>query len=155
MKSYFDLLDIEETYQIDRDLLDERYFTSQAKYHPDKAKTTQEKSYFTQISGMLNTAYEYLKDDFLRASHLLELHGINISSDKDAPKVPLEILEEILEMQEALEAHRQAEEISRIAKAKSEKIITELSFLFSCKDYAKAAVKAMQLKYLKNILEKV
>lgn len=151
MHNYFDILDIEESFSIDQNLLEEKYFDAIGKYHPDRAPEDKKSSY-SLMSSIANNAYEALKDDFSRASHILELHGININSDASAPKLPLDILEYILEMQEDLEIESKKQKTLEKAESQKEKILSELSKLLESKNFKEAAIIAMELKYLERII---
>lgn len=151
MQNYFELLNIEESFSIDLNLLEDKYFDAQSQYHPDRAPEDQ-KAQFEAMSGLINNAYETLKDDFTRASHILELHGININSDATAPKMPLDILGEILEMQEDMEEDDKRDIALESASSKKNEILEELTQHFASKDYDKASIKAMELKYFKKMI---
>lgn len=151
MHNYFEILELEENFSINPQLLEDKYFEAQNKFHPDRAPEDQ-KSQYAAMSGIINSAYEALKDDIKRASHILELHGININSDNTAPKMPLDILGEILEMQEDFEEDDKRNLAQEKASAKKEEILSEIQDLFDAKDYNKAAIRTMELKYLEKTL---
>lgn len=151
MHNYFEILKLEESFEIDENLLEDRYFEELAKYHPDKA-SEDKKPEFAAKSSIINNAYEVLKNDFHRAAHILEIHGININSDATAPKLPIDILEGIMEMQESLEDPTKKEAILEKAIILKQEILLELKMLFAEKKYNNAAIKAMELKYLERLL---
>ena len=151
MHNYFEILDIEETFRINLELLEEKYFYTQSKYHPDRAPADK-KSQYASMSSVINTAYETLKDYLKRAVHILELHGININSDSTAPKMPLDILGEILELQEDMEEDDKRDLAIEAASTKRDEILTELEGLFDEEDYERAAIRTMELKYLDKTL---
>jgi molecular chaperone HscB len=152
MHNYFELLSLEESFSINKKSLEEKYFEALGKYHPDRAPEDK-KSQYASMSSLINSAYEALGDDFQRAAHILELHGININSDSTAPKMPLEILGEMLEMQEDMEEDDKRNVALEKASAKKEEIFSELENLFHAKDYNKAAIRTMELKYLERVTD--
>jgi molecular chaperone HscB len=149
MQNFFTLFELEEEYNLALSLLNTKYFSLLAQYHPDKALSIEEKYEYSTLSSIINSGYKILLDDFERAAHILELHGINIKNDSSAPKLPFDILEEILDMKEQFELADETEK-QRILSAKLEKktmIILELNSLFTEKNYHAAAIKAMILRY--------
>ena len=151
MHNFFEILALKESFTLDKSSLESNNFEALSKYHPDKASDS-DKSKHAELSSIINTAYEKLGNDFERAAHILELHGINIKSDSTAPKLPLDLLHEILEMQEALEDPDKKDYILAKCKEKNDIIISELGKLFDAKDYESASIKAMHLKYLAKAL---
>ena len=151
MNNYFEMLNIEESFSIDQNLLEEKYFDAQGKYHTDRAPKDK-KAQFATMSSLINSAYETLKDDFKRASYILELHGININSYTTAPKIPLDILGEILEMQEDMEEDDKRDIALEKASSKKLEILSKLGEHFAAKDYNKAAIRAMELKYFEKMV---
>ena len=155
MINFFKLLELPERYNIDITDLDSNYLAMQVKYHPDKA-LTHEKEKFLSQSMLLNNGYKILQNDFERAAHLLKLHHIDIKDDIEAPKVPLEILEEIIEIREILS---EIDDKAKLLELYNQQLLTRENLLkllaesFDNSDYKGAAIKAMQLKYLDNIID--
>jgi molecular chaperone HscB len=152
MHNFFDIFDLEVRYDLAKPTIESKYFELLGKYHPDKAQSDQERVKCSQLSSIINNGYKVLLDDFKRAAHILELNNININDDEKSPKLPLDILAEILEMQETLEANPDSRtQILDNAKIQKEHLINELSELFEAEDYKEASIKAMHLKYLSKI----
>jgi len=75
MYDYFELLSIENKYDIGVEILNQQYLAMQIKYHPDQRI---DKTNNLSISIDLNKAYTILKDDLKRAEYMLSLHGLNL-----------------------------------------------------------------------------
>jgi molecular chaperone HscB len=77
MQNYFELLELEQTYNLSPKVLHTQYLKMQAKHHPDMSleKTTQ--------SADINSAYNTLKDDLTRAEYILKLHNVELKSSQD------------------------------------------------------------------------
>ncbi|NRB11033.1 MAG: co-chaperone HscB, partial [Rickettsiaceae bacterium] len=56
MINYFQLLDLKQQYDIDQTLLQKQYLSMQAKYHPDRARTTEDKNKAMDVAMQLNEA---------------------------------------------------------------------------------------------------
>lgn len=76
--NYFQVLDIEQGFEIDKVTLKDHYNSLIKEYHPDNfaADSAQELQALEQ-TALLNEAFKVLNDDLLRANYLLELHNIN------------------------------------------------------------------------------
>jgi molecular chaperone HscB len=80
MRSYFQLFDLPQCYQLDLERLDRNYRNLQASVHPDRfvGDGAQARRLAEQYSGLLNQAYTTLKSPVERAAHLLQLLGVEI-----------------------------------------------------------------------------
>jgi molecular chaperone HscB len=130
MQNFFRLFDIPESFDIDLEELDTRYFELQRLYHPDLSSDP-------NIGLLINEGYRKLQDSFERANHILELHGIFVTNDQLAPKLSPEKLENILEIIEK-ESNAIPDILESIARA------------FEEKDYTKAAEYTLELRYVEK-----
>ena len=82
----FALLNLEETYPLDLEILESHYFAAQRKSHPDQFSqgNAQEKAEALKRSTAVNQAYLSLKDPLLRAEYLLKTAGIESASEDPA-----------------------------------------------------------------------
>ncbi|MFK8039891.1 MAG: Fe-S protein assembly co-chaperone HscB [Rickettsiaceae bacterium] len=80
MTNYFNLLNLKQTYSIDKDELENNYLKMQAKYHPDNINYQEDRLEFLEKSSILNNAYEILKNDIQRAEYLLKLNNVNVEN---------------------------------------------------------------------------
>ncbi len=85
--------------------LEKRFRELSWQVHPDRfpGASPTERRLALEKTTALNDAYRALRDPIRRAAHLLELHGVTIDENRaGAVKVGPELLEEILELREAL-----------------------------------------------------
>ena len=82
--------------------------------HPDVyfRRSPQERQYSLDASAILNDAYRTLRDPIARAEYLLKENGFDIGEQKSA-NVPPELLEEVFELNMALEEMREGDESAR------------------------------------------
>lgn len=108
-QDYFTCLGLPRRLHIDLKALEETYYELSRSFHPDffHNKTETEKQISLGNSALLNTAYRTLKDPIQRAEYLLKLEAGSAKDIRNSP--PAELFEEILELQEDLEAFRSAE----------------------------------------------
>ena len=102
MTNYFELLNLEPSFDLDPAALEKAYFAEQRKYHPDRfaTKPPTEKHAAMQRSVDINNAYNTLKDPLKRAQYLLGLQGIVVGTDKDTVKPSHVLLTEVMEWRE-------------------------------------------------------
>jgi len=81
--NYFELLDLEQDYQLDLKVLKEKYLELQREVHPDKFASESEKIQREAIQRVsyLNQAYEILKSPLQRAIYLLQISGNDFDPD--------------------------------------------------------------------------
>lgn len=103
--NYFRLFGLTKSFDIDLDLLKERYRKLQHAVHPDKFanSTDSERRISVQQSSFVNQAYQTLLQPLARAKYLLELSGIDLSADTDTSMAP-DFLMQQMELRELLEA---------------------------------------------------
>jgi len=76
MVNYFELFQIPVSYSVGRSELQNRYFELQQQFHPDRiGRDVQDVGI---SSADINNAYRVLKDDFMRAEHILALHDLRL-----------------------------------------------------------------------------
>lgn len=105
---YFTCLDLPRQLGIDTAALEAKYHDLSRVFHPDffQDKSETEKQISLGNSALLNTAYGTLKDPIQRAEYLLKLEAGSAKDIRNSP--PADLFEEILELQEDLEAFRAA-----------------------------------------------
>lgn len=105
---YFSCLGLPRRLVIDLNQLEGKFYELSRAFHPDffQNKTPAEQDISLQNSALLNTAYRTLKDPIQRAEYLLHLEAGSAKDIRTAP--PSDLFEEILELQESLEAFRTA-----------------------------------------------
>ena len=143
-QNYFELLAIDQQFEIDRKLLDENYIKLQQLIHPDKLvnKSNAEKILAMEYSAKLNEIYSILKDDKKRAEYLLLLQNIIVNTDEDNVKPDLELLADIMDLSENPDL-----EVIEKEKQKCWKIFKE-TYLNNLRIAAQAIIK---LQYLNKI----
>ncbi|HWE51286.1 MAG TPA: Fe-S protein assembly co-chaperone HscB [Bryobacteraceae bacterium] len=101
---YFEFFSLPRDLNIDPADLEKRFHALSRKWHPDMfaRKSPREKEESLEASAILNDAYRTLKDPISRAQYLLKQEGFEIG-EQGSKDVPPELLEEVFELNEALE----------------------------------------------------
>jgi len=105
---YFTYLGLPRLLNIDPAALEAKFYELSRAFHPDffLNKTQAEREISLANSASLNTAYRTLKDPVRRAEYLVQLEAGSAKDIRTTP--PAELFEEILALQEDLEAFREA-----------------------------------------------
>jgi molecular chaperone HscB len=101
---YFEFLDLPRNLAIDGKDLEKRFYALSRQLHPDlhSRGSQAEREQAEESTAILNDAYRTLRDPIARAEYLLKLEGFDIG-DQTTKDVPPELLEEVFELNMALE----------------------------------------------------
>ncbi len=114
-KGFYEFFGLEEKLAIDADSLQRRYYELSREVHPDRftLKTIDERECSLEATSILNDGYRTLRDPIRRAEYVLAQHGLQASGQERNQNVPPELLEEVFELNEALEEIRGGDETVR------------------------------------------
>jgi len=84
--NYFELFDIEVSFDVDLNHLSQSYQTLQKAVHPDRFAhaSSQEQLLAVQKSAEINDAYQTLKHSLKRAEYLLTLRGVDMPNEQQS-----------------------------------------------------------------------
>lgn len=108
-KTYFELFGLEEKLLLDVKLLQKQFYALAREVHPDfhQSGTKAEQSQSLETSSLLNQAFLTLKDKEKRLLYVLGLHLGEIT-DAEKKQTPPELLMELMDVREQLEAYKHA-----------------------------------------------
>jgi molecular chaperone HscB len=111
---YFSFLGLPQKLQIDRAHLEGRFYELSRRLHPDRyvRRSAEERRLAEEATARLNDAYRTLRDPVARAEYLLALHGLD-KKEQNSSNTPPELLEEVFELNMALEELRRGDESAR------------------------------------------
>jgi molecular chaperone HscB len=114
VSDYFELFGLPRSLNLSRDDLQQRYYRFSRELHPDRFmnKPPAEQQRALDMSSALNDARRTLQDPIQRANYLLKLEGFDIGEQK-SKDVPPELLEEVFELNMALEEMRGGDDSAR------------------------------------------
>src|SRR5256712_1801202 len=112
MDDYFAVFGLPRKLQVDLDALQRRFYELSRRYHPDfhQEADAAAQSQALESSALVNRAYRALRDPLARVEYLIALEeGREVREETSArPKAPMDLLEEMLEVQETLEEAKAA-----------------------------------------------
>lgn len=103
-QNFFQLFGFDNSFDIDRSLLSDRYQQFQKEVHPDRYahKTEREQRIAVQYTAHINEAFDTLKTPLKRATHLLHLCGRTIKPETSFSMDPMFLMQQ-MELRENLE----------------------------------------------------
>jgi molecular chaperone HscB len=105
-QDYFAFLELPRNLAIDSKDLEKKFYAMSRQLHPDmhSRKSQAEREQAEESTAVLNGAYRTLRDPIARSEYLLKLEGFDI--EQTSKDVPPELLEEVFELNMALEELR-------------------------------------------------
>jgi molecular chaperone HscB len=111
---YYTLLGLDRKLKLNAAELQQRFYELSRQLHPDRfmRKPEAERQHSLDASSILNDAYRALKDPVKRAQYVLNQEGLEIGEQR-SKDVPPELLEEVFELNMALEEIRSGDDSAR------------------------------------------
>ena len=102
--NYFDFFGLPHKLNLDSKDLESRFYALSKQWHPDRfARASADQQRLSEdATATLNDGYRTLKEPIARAEYLLKEHGFNVGEQKSS-NIPPELLEEVFELNMALE----------------------------------------------------
>ncbi len=111
---YFQFFGLQRKLTMDLEDLQKRFYQLSRLLHPDRyqRKGADEQQYSLDATAILNDAYRVLRDPLQRAEYVLKQEGFEIGEQR-SKDVPPELLEEVFELNMALEEMREGDASAR------------------------------------------
>lgn len=168
---YYRVLGIDPKLQLNLNELQQLFYGRSRELHPDRFARAEAsvRDAALQESSLLNDAYRTLKDPLQRAEYFLKNHGFDIG-EQGTKDVPPELLEEVFELNMALEELKAGDESARpqlaVARDQFAALLAqsdiELDHLFAAYDAAPGESVLKQIRgllnrrrYIQNLLRDV
>jgi molecular chaperone HscB len=105
MDDYFEVFDLPRKLQVDLDALQEMFYELSRRHHPDFHQMAGPvgQAVALQRSALVNRAYRALREPVSRLAHVIALEAGQGEAAAGQPQAPMDLLEEMLDVQEALE----------------------------------------------------
>jgi len=125
--NYYDFFGLEHKLNLNLADLEKRFYALSRQYHPDRytLKSRAEQQYALDATAILNDAYRTLRDPLARAEYLLKENGFDIG-EQGSKNVPPELLEEVFELNMALEELRGGDDSARAGLEEARKKFTDM-----------------------------
>jgi molecular chaperone HscB len=152
--NYFKLFDLEAVIDIDKSILERKYFNLLSQYHPDKmiGKSNKEKINAMSMSITINKAFEVLKNKLLCVEHILQINNYAIT-DNIRPNANL--VEELLEIREDVEENQNIQLHINNVTIKIENLWCQIEEYNQNKDWNKMQDSIISIKYYQKLLDDI
>jgi molecular chaperone HscB len=167
LSNYFDFFGIPHKLNLDSKDLEARFYALSKQWHPDRfvRAGAAERRESEDATATLNDGYRTLKEPISRAEYLLKEHGFDIGEQKSS-NVPPELLEEVFELNMALEeietSRPQLAEARQRFLAMREELDRELNAEFAAYDATQDRVVLERIrgllnrrKYIRNLVNQM
>lgn len=162
-QDYFALFGLPQAYALDAAALDAAFRHLQASVHPDKfshlGEVEQRRA--MQASSRVNEAYQVLRSPLRRAEYLLHLRGIDPALHTNTAMPPDFLLEQ-MELREAVEAAREAQDTDSLDELRGAiKATMKQEYAFLNKEFAgfgggtEASEAVRRLMFHEKLLEEI
>ena len=107
-QNYFEVFALPRKLQLDTKALEQAFYAQSRACHPDRfaSASPEKQAWALEQTALLNDAYRTLKHPLTRTEYLLKLEGVALADEKEKPKPPAELLEEVFELNMQLEEMR-------------------------------------------------
>ena len=128
---YFDFFGFPTQLSLDGKELEKQFYVLSRQLHPDifARKSPQERDYSLEATAILNDGFRVLRDPIQRAMYVLKKQGLDIG-EQGTKDVPPELLEEVFDLNMALEEMKFGDEEARTqilgARERFEGMCTEI-----------------------------
>ena len=114
MMDYFSVFGLEPKLLIDVEDLQARFYRLSREHHPDRfaRQSAEAQQRALDTTSLLNDGLRVLRDPVKRAEYVLSKNGLEVAEQR-GKDVPAELLEEVFELNEALEELRSGDEAAR------------------------------------------
>ena len=133
--SDFELLGLEERFDLDAAALEAAWKRLQRQAHPDQfaAEGAAAQRVSMQRSVRINEAHQRLRDPLRRAAYLCERRGVPVAAD-DNTAMPPDFLMQQMEWREALDEARSAQDFERLLQEAKAQRQQRLAVIAQCLD---------------------
>lgn len=159
--NFFELFGLEPSYHLDVAKLSQRHKDLLLATHPDRFanSTESEQLAAVRLAADANQGFAVLKDAYLRAIYLLQLAGTDPLAENATNVMPMEFLEQQMELNEQLEEienKNDTAQASQLAKQLSQEIDEQLDQLGPQleNNHEQAIATVRRLRYLINSRDK-
>lgn len=114
MVDYFDFFGFPTQLSLDGKELERQFYVLSRQLHPDifARKSARERDYSLEATAILNDGFRVLRDPIQRAMYVLKKQGLDIG-EQGTKDVPPELLEEVFDLNMALEEMKFGDEEAR------------------------------------------
>ena len=151
MSQYFNLFQLEPSFNIDTEALEQTYRALAARFHPDKFASASafEQKQAVMMSSTINDAYRTLKSPIDRAAYLLKSQNIDADAPEHTSFSPEFLMQQMEQNHDAIRALDQ--EIQEVQS----NLYQDLQQAFEQQDYESAAQWVRHGRFLNKLRNEI
>ena len=133
--NYFELYDLQPSFQIDNALVKKKFYELSKRYHPDfyVNESVEKQAEILELSTLNNKAYQVLSDPLKRIEYILSLYDLLAEGDKYV--LPQDFLMDMMDVNEALMEMEFDHDAIRLADLSRQIDNTEMTLFDELKQY--------------------
>ncbi len=159
--NHFELFSLPVAFDLDQDILAQRYRDLQRTVHPDNYvhASERERRLAMQRTSQINEAFQTLKNPLTRGQYLLQLHGIqwdqvgDTAMDSDFLLEQMELREELGEIKEQAQPQKVLTNFIQRVETRTRLLTEQLNQQFSKKQYTAARESIRQFQFFVRLRE--
>ncbi|KAF7687223.1 iron-sulfur cluster co-chaperone protein HscB [Silurus meridionalis] len=157
--TYFEILNCDQTFDLDARKLQVKYLELQRSLHPDNfsQKSQTEQKYSEEQSSLVNKAYRTLQKPITRSAYLLQLQGVELEEGTDSTADPA-LLSKVMEVNERLAETQNIDEVNAVGQEVQvtlKNLTEQMNASLNKGDLQSAREILTQMKYFANLEEKI
>lgn len=162
-QNFFELFELDPSFDLDTQQLSERYRELQREYHPDRHahKGEREQRIAVQATAHLNEAFQTLKTPLLRAQYLLNLRGVE-TGEESRRQLPgaflmqqMELRESLMEVTEAEDPFAELEKLEADAKALEAAEYSQFNAALAAGELDEAETAIRKLQFINKLIREI
>ncbi len=161
--NYFEIFDLPIVFEIDKQLLKERYLVLQRQFHPDRyaGQSAQQQRLAVQSAAAVNQAYEALLSPVKRGQYLLEMAGIEpdngnkTTSDTGFLMTQMNLREQLADINQAGEPFAQLDMLEQQVRADADALEQAFADEYDRSDLDAAGETLAKLQFYGKLLREI
>jgi len=162
-QNFFELFELDASFDLDTQQLSERYRELQREYHPDRHahKGEREQRLAVQATAHLNQAFDTLKNPLSRAQYLLQQRGVE-TGEESRGQLPgaflmqqMELRESLVEAAEADDPFAELERLEAESKVLEAAEYSQFNAALAAEDLDSAEVSIRKLQFITKLLREI
>jgi molecular chaperone HscB len=160
MSNYFELFDLPVAFEIDQNLLAQRYREAQRSVHPDNFASApdRERRLSMEKTAELNDAFQTLKQPVSRGRYLLVLKGMAVNDHIGVMDIPflmeqMELRETLANLPERADAPEALASFLSLLEQRMERLTAKLGQHFQAQELEQAQYGVCELQFFKRLHE--
>lgn len=162
-QNFFELFELDPSFDLNTQQLSDRYRELQREYHPDRHahKGEREQRIAVQATAHLNQAFDTLKNPLSRAQYLLQIRGVE-TGEESRRQLPgmflmqqMELRESLVEAADADDPFAELERLESEAKELEASEYSQFNAALAADDLESAEISIRKLQFINKLIREI